>query len=248
MIYEFKRDRRGILYSDDTSNLPNRLLRIDKRDYKNDNSQSEFYSLRITSDYIIKRPVASLNRKERNAYIDMLVSLSQKQNEITSTEFPIGYYREKRKLSGLIIRYYQKGLSLDQIIKERNLSLLRKYYSHSEDNVHNLFMLLDDYLDCLFELYKNDIYYIDVNSNNIVIDNNQVRIIDFDPTRVMVTYINAVMREAIFSGYVDLVADVLYNYNLINESLDAKLTLSHFATDGYNEAKSLIRELERDIR
>ena len=158
-----KKDIKGRLYSDDTDNLPNRQLLLNECNTDNSDSKNIFYSLNSTNDYIIKRPKEDLNWKERKDYMKMLVSLSQKQNKITRTEFPIGYYREKRKLAGLIVRYYQNGISLEQIMNKRNLNLLKKYYSHSEDNIKNIIMLLDDYLECIFELYNNYIWYLDNN-------------------------------------------------------------------------------------
>ena len=245
---ELKKDRKGIPYLDETYDLSDRLLFLDNRVDKADNTKSIFYSLKTTNDYIIKKPAMDLDRKERIAYMNMLVSLLQKQNKISNTEFPIGYYKEKNKLTGLIIKYYSKGISLDQIIRKRDFSLLKRYYSHSEDNTQNLFMLLNDYLNCLFELYQNDIYYLDIITNNIVIDNNQVKIIDFEPPRVGVAFIDSVIRKMIYNRYINLVWDILTNYNLLNEYIDTELTLSYFTVDGYDEAKSLIRKLEKNIR
>ena len=104
---ELKKDIRGILYLDDSSDLQSRLLVIDENDHKSDTPRNSFYSLKTTSDYIIKKPSIGLDRKERIAYMNMLVSFLKKQSMVTKTELPIGYYREKRKLAGLIIRYYQ---------------------------------------------------------------------------------------------------------------------------------------------
>ena len=247
--YDLKKDRNGILYADKACILSNQSLLLDNREDESDNSRSLFYRIKTTDDYIIKRTTEDLDRKDRKAYMNMLISLLQLQNRITRTEFPIGYYCEWKKIKGLIIRYYPKGISLDRVIKERNLSLLKRYYSHSENDVHNLFMLLDEYLECLYELLKNGIYYLDINLNNIVLDDNQVRIIDFEPTRgVGVSVIYGSIRKTIFSRYVDLISDVLYAYSLINQDIDAQLVFSYFTVDEYSEAKSLIKKLEDRIR
>ena len=133
------------------------------------------------------------------------------------------------------------------MMKEKDLSVLKNYYCHSEDDVENLFMLLDEYLDCLEELLKNSVYYLDILLNNIVLDHNQVRIIDFDPTRVGVAWIDNRIRKEIFNRFINLVENIIKAYHLIHDE-ENKLLLSYYTIDGYDEAKQLIKELENRVR
>ena len=241
---ELKKDRNGILYTDDNTNLYQRLINFGNHDIKNEFYQSSFYRLKSSNDYIIKRPVTLLTRKERIIYMNMLVSLIKLQDKVTHTDFPIAYYKEKRKLAGLVIKYYQNGLSIDQLSKEKDLNLLKKYYSHSEDNIHNLFMLFDEYLDCLYELYQNGIYYIDIHKGNIILNNNEVKIIDFDPDRIIINRIDNRIREAIFSRYITTIGSILNEYSLVDEDILVELNLSKYCVDDFYAAKHLNKKLE----
>lgn len=236
---ELKLDKDGLLYTDDLIDRFSRLISIDKRKYKNEFYASYFCRLKSTMDYIIKQPVTILTRKERIAYKELLIKLLEKQKEIVKTEFPIGYVKDKRKLSGLIIRYYKDGISLENVIKEQDLMLFGKYYYHDEDDVHNLFLIFDEIISILYELFEHEVYYTDINPGNFIIDDNQIRLIDFDPKYV--TFNNKDLKlTVVLERYIDLINLVLKDVLLpsgYNESIH-----------NFEEAKVFTKKIENEVR
>ena len=179
---ELKVDKEGLLYTDDRKLLKTDSLLIDYRCFKNDRYyQNGFYPLPSTIDYIIKYSFTPFMKKEREEYYEMLSKLVDKQKDVPNVDFPIGYFRRNLKLAGLIIRYYQSGMSCDRIFENQDIEELSKYYYHDDDNIHNLFLLLDDVLDLVYEMFENGVYYFDLNAGNLILIDNRVKIIDFDP-------------------------------------------------------------------
>ncbi len=244
MILDLKRDNEGLLYTDNNTNMVKRYLSIDKRN-RNEYYASDFYSIPGTNDYIIKRPISLLNKTTRLEYKNMLVKLLEKQPLITKTEFPVGYYREKKKLEGLIVRYYAHDLfctSLD-LIKEKpefnrtsnKVSLVRQYYDHDNDDLHNFFLIFSELLEALEEMFINGIYYFDVNPGNIILYHNGVRIIDFNPSRIWFDH-EDVSLKAIMDRYIELLNIMVYDYELC-DFIDEK-------ANNFHEAKSLTKHIE----
>ena len=179
---ELKFDKDGLLYTNDRKILRKNSLLLDKRYFENERYyQNGFYALDSTNEYIVKYSYTTLTKQEREAYKEMLSNLVNIQNKITSVDFPIGYYRQRKKLMGLIIPYYQNGVSCDNIFSHKDIEELGKYYYHDEDNIHNLFLLLDNVLSLVYEIFENGVYYSDINPGNIILDDNKAKIIDFDP-------------------------------------------------------------------
>ena len=237
---ELKVDKEGLLYTEDKKLLQKNMLLIDKRHFENERYyQNGFYPLDSTNDYIIKYTYTPYTKKEREAYKEMLVNLNSKQKDIKNIDFPIGYFRQRRKLMGLIIKYYQNSISCDNIFKHQDIEEVGKYYYHDEDSIRNLFLLLDDVLKLVYEMFENGIYYSDLNSGNIVLDNNQVKIIDFDPR--FVKFDNKDMRlKTIMSTYGWLIRDVVKYFDFPY----------HF-DEGFNnfeEAHAYTKKLEDKVR
>ena len=246
MSYALKKDMRGLFYSSDNKELSNRFMELDRREEVD--KPSNFYKLNFTDDYIIKKPIARINTKDRIAYKYMLSTFSKTQDKITCTEFPIGYYKEKGKLSGLLVKYYPNGISLNQIMQNGDLSLLKKYYSHSDNDIRNLFLLFEECLDCINEMRLNRINYTDIVPNNIVIDNNQVRIIDFDPSRVVIAWPNSTINIELFTRFfANLVTETLMGFNLYYDSVALQIISSHNDILNYDEAKRLLNDIESEL-
>ena len=237
---ELKVDKNGLLYTDDRNLLSDPIL-IDKRELSEDRYYTNgFYRFNSTDDYLIKYSYTGLTRKERDNYMEMLANLVDKQMLIPNTEFPIGYFRERRKFAGLIVKYYKNGISLDNIIGARDLNLLGKYYYHDADNIRNLFLIFEDLLYILYEMFENGVYYLDINTGNIVIDNNKTKLIDFDPFYVRFDQKDQRLAT-IMRFYIDLINGILEKYNLLNGKINETL-------NNFEEANVYTKKLENVIR
>lgn len=179
---ELKVDKEGLLYTKDKKIIRENSLLIDNRFFENDRYyQNGFYPLSSTDEYIVKYSYTPYMKQEREAYKEMLFNLVNKQKDVPDVDFPIGYFRHRRKLAGLIVPYYKNGISCDNIFKHQDINEIKQYYYHDEDDIRNLFLLLEDVLNLIYEMFENGVYYSDINSGNLVLTDNQVKIIDFDP-------------------------------------------------------------------
>ena len=238
--YELIKDKDGLWYINDDRLLVHSPLMIDKRDInENRYYQNGFYRILSTNDYIIKYSYTVFTRREREAIKNMLINLTEKQNKVFSVDFPIGYFKCGSKLSGLIIRYYQDGVSFDNILNDCDIELLGKYYSHDEDNIHNLFMLFNDVLNSVYEMFENGIYYMDIHPGNIVLTNNSAKLIDFDTHYIKFDEKDKRL-QSIMGAYLLLLKESLSTYcleNNINENLI-----------NFEEAKKYTKKLENIVR
>ena len=237
---ELKKDRDGLLYVDNRKLLVNDML-LDKRKLDLDQKYYTHGYFRLTStiDYIIKYCYTELTKKESNEYKEMLYNLVSKQSSIIRTDFPIGYFKDHRKVSGLIIKYYEGGISLDNILKEHDINLIDKYFLHDDDIIHNLFMLFYDIINNIRKMFDNNIYYLDINLSNFILYNNAVKIIDFEPRTVKFDNKDTRLIN-ILRFYSSLVLKVLKEYNLYS-SIDQNIL-------SFDEAKVMLKKLENKAR
>ena len=241
--YELKEDKKGRLYTDDLAVLTHRLDEVDKR-AKVGREKSKFYSFDNGGYYIIKNP-PELTLESKINYMQMLTFLLEAQEKVHLTELPIGYYRKCWSFTGLIIRYYGDG-TLSSIINEKNIEAIKKYYHHSDDSIENLFLLLEDYLKSLEELYRNGIYYYDFNSGNIIIYDNSVKIIDFDPDQIAFNWtINA--RAAKMKNLMVLLGQILGTYNLLNAETYSSFALESMVVEELSEVQAFLKSIKEDI-
>ena len=233
-----KIDKNGLLYLEDIEDLYRRVISLDQRPDKREYYASCFFRIDNNDDYIIKKPITLFTREERKIYLEFLGRLVDKQKEVPEVDFPIGYYRERKKIEGLIVRYYQDGISLDNINREEDINLIGKYYYHDEDNIHNLFLMFNEILSLLEVMYEHGINYTDVCDNNFVIWNNQVKVIDFDPYSV--TFIDKYNKlNKILERYIKLINYTLNCYHLRGDSDNIQ---------NFKEAKKLTLKIENGVR
>ena len=238
--FELKKDKEGLFYIDDKKILKYNSLLLDNRIInENKYDQYGFYRLFSTDEYIIKYNYNPYMKEARERIKKMLFILQSKQDNISTVDFPIGYYKKFLKLQGLIIKYYKNGISLDNTILTGDIEGLGKYYYHDEDNIHNLFLLFNEILDTIYEMFENGIYYRDIHPGNIVLTDNKAKIIDFDYR--LVHFNNKDSNLAIImSNYDLLLRTVLNKYNLFS-------SLNDYFTD-FEQAKVFTKKLENSVR
>lgn len=237
---ELKRDKDGLLFIDDDRIFMHSPLLIDHREVSEYcYYPSAFYRLLSTNDYIIKYAFTHYTRKETKEFKQMLINLTEKQDKLPNIDFPIGYFKNGNRYAGQIIKYYQDGISCEDIIKEKDINLIGKYFAHDEDNIHNMFLLFDEVLTRVYEMFENGIYYLDINTGNIILNDNQVKLIDFDPYYVQFDNKDDQLRK-IMGAYILLLKTVLAKYGL-DDNINDRPT-------NFNEAKSLTKKIENNIR
>lgn len=236
--YDLKRDKDGLLYLQDEDILRKSTLRIDKRGEVDEYYQQNFYPISTSDDYIIKYNCTWYTRKEIKRIKEMLANLVYRQKDIPNVDFPIAYFVHMKRLSGLIVKYYKDGISFDNVAKLQDIEAIGKYYYHDEDNIHNLFMLYEELLNVSNELFENGVYYTDINQGNVVLNNNQVKLIDFDYRYVLFDRKDFIL-PFIITNYFRFVRESLNSLNLYSDVSDC---------NNYDDAKKYIKKLENTIR
>ena len=237
---EMQMDKKGLLFIRDDNILREQQMMIDRRkNLENRYYQNGFYKIPSTDDYIIKYSYTCFTRKEIKAIKYMLETLISKQSEISEVDFPIGYFAYRKTLTGLIVRYYKNGQACDNIFETHEIEYLGKYYYHDEDNIRNLFILFDELLNIIYKMFENGIYYSDTNPGNIIIDDNALKLIDFDYRYVF--FDNKDLRlKTILRGFSFFLKDALKNLQL-DDNIDSDYK-------NFDEAKKYIKSLENKVR
>ena len=83
------------------------------------------------------------------------------------TKFPYGLIRYNEKIAGQIIPYFNK----------RSQTLSSYLWTNKDVNIFEVFLKI---YDILKELYDNGLIYVDVKSDNFMVQNHQINLIDFD--------------------------------------------------------------------
>lgn len=162
----------------DQSDKGEELFFSDAPRRKNLEEKSRFFRVKDDPKSLIKYSVTGLNVDKT---VDMLNRFSLVKDRVFRTKLPSGLYFEDGKVSGTVIPYYENSPSLYNIAEHGDLYTLMEYYHHDEDVVHNFYMMLSDVLDSIEELKEHGLGYMDCNPGNVILDNNKVRLIDFDP-------------------------------------------------------------------
>lgn len=238
--YDLKMDKDGLLYLDDKRIIKQNALhlgnlKVNEYEY----FQNSFYRLFNTNDYILKYSHNPYPKEAIEKTKNMLINLLDKQSLIPNVDFPIGYYSKRHKLAGLIVRYYQNGVSCDNIINNEDIEGLGKFYYHDEDSIHNLFLLFNDVLNVIYEMFENDVYYTDIHPGNIVIVNNKAKVIDFD------------YRYVYFDNKDEILKSIMFAYNFFLQKFIENYHLCHNLNDSFTnfeEAKTFTKKLENNIR
>lgn len=177
MGYGMKYDSKGLTYYDETSK--GELVTFSN--ISDLTIKNNFFKLLDNPNYIIKKA----DNLDINRLMIMLTKFNELNSVIAKTDLPLSYYMEDNKVEGTVIPYYPDTTPLYTISKTRTIGNLVPLYNHDEDKIRNIFCLYNDILDIFQELLDNGVYYYDSNSTNFVFSNNEVKLIDFDPKRIL---------------------------------------------------------------
>ena len=233
---ELKIDNKGILYLDKDINKNDCIKNLESR-------YCRFYNLFSTNEYIIKYNLQTLSPDDIIGMRDMLNKFNEVRSKIPSIDFPIGYYLEDDLLRGLIIYYYNNAISLKKIFCNYSITDLFKYYAYDDNPYKNLILLYLEIISLMEELLDNKIFYLDIHGGNFVLYNNQVKLIDFEPSQLVFGTNNNILYEKVIC-----VLKLLINYSnsqlgldeYINGNIDSIMKLK-------NEVKMLEKRLKNGI-
>lgn len=178
--------------------------------------KSTFYKFDSTDDYIIKVDNRFLFFKEYS-FKKMLYNLSLLKEKLPFIDIPIGYFKENNKLIGTIVPYYKNSFSINKIIHNYTLDSLSNIYNHDSNKENNLIDLHLEILNLLQVMFDNRLSYLDVHEGNFLIFNNNVKIIDFDPSYIKFNN-SRINYHKIIDRYIHLINKInaYLNMNYIN--------------------------------
>ena len=230
---ELKMDINGILYLDKYIKKDDYIKTLESR-------YSRFYNLFSTNEYIIKYNLQTLSQNDIIGMKDMLNNINEVRSKIPSIDFPIGYYLENDLLRGLIIYYYNNAISLKKIFCNYSITDLFKYYAYDDNPYKNLILLYLEIISLMEELLDNKIFYLDIHGGNFVLCNNQVKLIDFEPSQLVFGTNNNILYEKII-----YILKLLINYS------NCKLGLYEYIDgniDSIMKLKNEVKKLEKRLK
>lgn len=234
----FRKDKNGLWYIE-AKDVILRDLNI-KQVLSKDHRPAHFLSIDGVDKYIVKDCSIYGIRFNKYSNLRLLKRLTSKQPFVTDTDFPIGYCLDDSCFKGLIIPYYEISKSIKELLKEYTFADLIDYYYRSDNEIVNLICLFLDMLKKLENMYNQGIYYLDVKPSNFLICNNEVKIIDFEPSRVLFRNKEENLKYLLYN-YVVTINEIIREYHF-------KEIYLHAGWDFYDtesNVKALGKRLER---
>lgn len=194
--------------------------------------RSKFYKIEGNDEYIIKVHNEFIFFEEVRIK-RMLKKFYEVSDKLSNIDFPIAYYQENSKLRGLVIPYYDKGISIRNVIKSNNSEKFMSLYNHSNNLEENFMYLYLEILSLLEKMYQEKISYLDIHGGNFIIYQNQIKVIDFDPRYVK--FNNMFYESYIINKYCHLINDLNTSFKLKNKLI--------FPKDNFENMKNEIKRL-----
>lgn len=166
--------------------------------------------------------ISQLPTKEEEKLVDELI---KRQSLIKTIDFPLGKVYKKNKYIGQILKYYDQSITIRELLKTYNLNEIKKIYNKSENKIDNLFFLLNEIIEIIEEANNHNITICDIHSKNILIHNNKIKIIDFDPKYTHFEK-NIHYNYSQINNFNVLTKEILSNYLLQNTLKNEKIELN----------------------
>ena len=199
-----------------------------------------FYQKNGIDNYIVKDTTGLPKYFNESKNMKLIKGLSERQEKVSSVDFPIGYYQEYNKYKGMIIPLYKQGLSLRFLLNSYTFYDLTQFYHHHYDETANLVILSLHILKTIEEMYKANISYLDINCGNFLVYNNSIKVIDFEPDYVILDAKRNKYLKRILQNYADLICYVWSRYGYKHMILNPG--------DDFDETKEKVKCLIREKR
>lgn len=189
------------------------------------------------SEYDINKALRIFKRfrdpEEEGIVEDRLVSrLQRKQDSIKNTDFPTGVVTLDGRVIGQEIVFYPDAVDMNE------------YYS--EGFCDGLMLPTEAYLKIitnLEELYNNDVLYLDIhNKNFMILDNGDVKIIDFEHMEMSIDYID----KTYFDRMISNLRMMLIRTNRLAKIDDFIEKVPHFKD--LDEAKEVVYDMDYKLK
>lgn len=220
-----------------------KILNINDEFIKNNTTYLELSKENNYKFYKIKNKnillkINTLPTKDEEKLVNELI---KRQSLITKIDFPIGKVYKNNKYIGQILKYYNNSITIREMLKKYNLEEINKIYTKSENKIDNLFYLLQEILSILEEANNHNITLCDIHSKNILIQNNKIKLIDFDPKYTHIDK-NIYYNYSQINNYNVLTKEILSNYLLQNTLKNEKIELNIEYT------KERLTNLQKEIK
>lgn len=168
-----------------------------------------------------------------NGYDDdiLIQELQKKQELINDTKFPTGVVTLDGNIIGQEIPFFNNNITLlDFFKKYKNIDIVNEYIK---------------VLNVLKEMYDNGILYVDVHSENFMLDptliHSKINTIDFERKFVMVDDWSKSARERLFSCFSNMI-------NQLNNIREVDLKLGRFVlTNNFDDTYEELEEMTKKL-
>jgi len=176
----------------------------------------------------------TFNEYNFNGYMDEIIiqNLQERKSGIKLTKFPTGVVTLDGKIIGQEIPYFPHDMTVEKFFK--------RYKNFLETDVYR------QILNVLYEMYQNEIYYLDNHAKNFMIDPDydsvKIDVIDFDYYFVKFSDIENNNLSQLIKNYCKMVN----NLNLLKSRRRAlEMPLVENFDDAYYEIDKMERKLTR---
>ena len=156
----------------------------------------------------------------------LIQELQSRKDGIKLTDLPFGVVTLEGRIIGQQIPYYPNHLSLYEYFKNNQIN-----------DPYEIYLSM---LDILKELFDNNIIYFDNHAKNFLINDNQLKLIDFDYDYILFNNINMRCLKTMLDNYI-------YTINLLNRIYTNTDNTMFEQTNTFSEAYDQVKSLQRKI-
>jgi hypothetical protein len=156
----------------------------------------------------------------------LIQELQSRKDNIKLTDLPFGVVTLEGNIIGQQIPYYPNHMTLYECFKN--------------SKVNNPYEIYLSMLDILKELFDNNIIYFDNHAKNFLINDNQIKLIDFDFDYILFNNSNMRCLKKMLDNYI-------YTINLLNRLYTNTDNIIFEQTNSIEETYDQVRRLQRKI-